>query len=171
MANELIVRELGSSTVTAGALAAGVTEIQDNVARFFNDTPFNLNLVAVRIGCITGLTSGTADAGTAQQVFGVTEISRQAQAGQQEGIIGNVRSTTTLLTKLDANGGAGSHVTNQGEILLGDFKTPMMTLEVQTNLFMHVIFTALAVSTTTVTAGQMQIAAGVTLYFKKAGRR
>lgn len=171
MTNELIVREIGATPANLATLAPGASEPRDNVARFFNDTPFDLELVAVRIGSIPSLLMIATDTAQHFQLFAVAELSRQAQAGQQEGIICSVRGAITVYKNTVATGANGGASPNIGELVFGDFKTPMMVLETQTNLFLHAVLTNLAGSLTTAGIGAFGASVGATLYFKKKGSR
>lgn len=173
MTNELIVRELSAVVLNVAALVPGVgtgTEVNDNVAKFFNDTPFDLNLVAVRIASVLNFTPIQADTAAAVVGFAVAELSRQSEAGQQEGIICNVRGVAGYWGGTNALGGKAGMINTQGELVFGDFKTPMMVLETQTNLFLHSVMSVLQNSITTVAIGAGVHALGATLYFKRKGR-
>lgn len=168
-ANDIIVRELSAGILNLVALAPNATEVQDNVARFFNDTPYDLDLVGIRIGSILGLAKTTTDAASDIDAFAVAEVSRQAIAGQQEGIIGNTRSRAAVFQGLNANGGKASYSVENGQLFIGDMKTPLMTLEVQTNLFLHSVITCMTFNSTTVGIGLLEHLLGATLYFRIRG--
>lgn len=163
---ELIVRELGTGVVNATTIAPNATEVQDNLASFFNDTPYDLDLVAFRLGVILGYKAPTGDTASEITAFGVAELSRQAIAGQQEGIMGNQRAIVVHASHLNAGGGFGGSMAQKGEMLFGDFKTPLMTLEVQQNLFLHGVITNLITSSVSLNPGDVNLELGVTLYFK-----
>jgi len=167
---ELIVRELSADHTLAASLAAGAGENSNNIARFFNDTPFNLHLVAVRIGCLLSIAQTAADVSQNYQILAVAEVSRQAQIAQQEGIIGSTRCRYDQMKMTVALGGNGNGVGTVGEILLGNFSIPMMTLEVQTNIFLHSRIFNLTESTATLLLNEATNHLGATLYFKKVGR-
>lgn len=170
MTNEVIVRELSASVANLVAMTPGDSESRNNVARFFNDTPFDLDLVAVRIGAIASILMSSGNVELLAQLFVVAELSRQAEAGQQEGIIANVRGFYTSHKDTVANGG-NAVTANIGELVFGDFKTPLMTLEVQTNLFLHAVLTNIADSVTTLAIGDAGASIGCTLYFKRRSSR
>lgn len=157
--SELIVRELSIGVNNLVALAPNITEVQDNVARFFNDTPYNLDLVAIRIGTLVVAKTN----GTMSSAFAVVEVSRQAIAGQQEGIIANQRSMVSVPT-VSTTLATPNFV--KGEMLFGDFKTPLTTLEVQETLFMHSVISNFNVAGGTFAIGDINHAMGATLYFR-----
>jgi len=166
MTHELVVRELSADHTLSASLAAAAGENSNNIARFFNDTPFDLKLVAVRIGCLLSVAQTAADVNQNYQVLGVAEVSRQAQIGQQEGIIGSTRCRYDQMKMTVAFGGNGNGVGTVGEILLGNFSVELMTLEVQTNIFLHSRIFNLTESTATLLLNECTNAVGCTLYFK-----
>lgn len=158
--SDLIVRELSVGINNLVALAPLATEVQDNVARFFNDTPYNLDLVCVRIGSILSAKVN----GTFTSDFSVAELSRQAIAGQQEGIIANCRAAIKIPTVV-----TGTGVTNgkDTELIFGDFKTPIMTLEVQESIFLHSVLSNNTIAGGGTNAiGDLNHSLGATLYFR-----
>lgn len=134
---ELIVRELAGTHTPVAAIAPNTFENSNNVARFFNDTPYNLALVAVRIHSMVSLLNNLVDAAQHVEANGLAELSRQAIIAQQEGIVCNARSRAAINHNTVALGGDASYVLDTGEMLYGDFKTPIMMLEVQETLFLH----------------------------------
>lgn len=165
--NDIIVRELGTGYLNTVALAANATEVKDNLASFFNDTPYDLDLVAIRVASILALKPiPNADVASYVDCFAVAEVSRQSLAGQQEGILVNVRSRTSYLTGLNANGGKASYNAHNGELVVGDFKTPLMTLEVQSSIFLNAVITNSINSFNTLAIGEANHQLGCTLYFR-----
>lgn len=165
--NDIIVRELGTGYLNTVAIAPNATEVKDNLASFFNDTPYDLDLVAIRCASILmGKPIPNADVASYVDAFGVAEVSRQSIAGQQEGILMNVRSRMSYLTGLNANGGKASYDIETGEHFIGDMKTPLMTLEVQSSIFLNGVITNSINSFNTLAIGDVNHQLGCTLYFR-----
>jgi len=152
-------------------LTLGQFEDFNNAGRFFNDTTLTLDLVAFRLGAIIDAFPFITNVPMILKIYGVVELSRQAQIFQQEGILGSVRATNTQWAKVDANGGMGAQNMTVGEMIYGDFKTKLMTLEQQTNIFLNgrIISSGQSGDVLTTLLGELQ--GGATCYFKRRGRR
>lgn len=164
---ELIVREISVAFVNVGTIAVGAQEDLNNGGRFFNNQPFSLILVAFRLGAILQTVTPFGDAAVQSDLFGVVELSRQALIFQQEGIVGSVRATYNHWTNLVATGARAWGDADKGEILFGNFKDEIMTLEEQNNLFLNLRIANGAESTLTKLAGEVDLLGGATLYFRK----
>jgi len=171
MAKELIVRELSATHTNTTAIAVNASENSNNIARFFNDTPFDLNLVAVRVASIHNKVVDLADTARQEDSFCVAEVSRQATIGQAEGIIASARSTTFVWGNSNVNGGKASYTQTIGEHYVGDFKTTMIVLETETNIFLNSQIANLLDSLNTIAIGGANHFLGCTLYFSKKGSR
>jgi len=167
--SELIVRELSGLFTNAGTILTGGSELSSNAARFFNDLEFDLYLVALRMGAIQEMFIELLNVADTQQQFGIVEVSRQAQFGQQEGVIGSVRSRAGFARAAVAAGGGLYSVGDVGEIYIGDFHTPLMTLETQTNIFLNLAIVN-GIQSLSVGIATATLQAGCTLYFRRKGR-
>lgn len=164
---ELIVREISATMVNLTSIAVGGIEDLNNAGRFFNNQPFSLVLVAFRLGAILQSVTPFGNASVQSDLFGVVELSRQALIFQQEGILGSVRATYNYYRDLIVNGPASGIGANNGEMLYGNFKDEIMTLEEQNNIFLNLRVANGAESTLTKVAGEVDLLAGATLYFRK----
>lgn len=165
MSKELIVREIFATHTNTGSIAVNASENSNNINRFFNDTPWDLDLVAVRIASLHNKVIDLADTARQDDTFAVAELSRQAQIAQQEGVIASARSLHFVWGNSAANGGKASAVCQLSEHYVGDFKTPLMTLEVETNIFLHSQISNMLDSLNTIAAGAANHYLGATLYF------
>lgn len=170
MTAELIVRELSATHTNSAAIPVGNSESSNNIARFFNDTPFDLSLVAIRVASLGNRVANLADVARQENVMFINEISRQAIIAQQEGILGSVRSMWSEWAGTAAAGGKANAQCNIGQLVYGDFKSPMMTLETETNIFMHSQIANLVDSINSIAIGEANHFLGATLYFRKKGR-
>jgi hypothetical protein len=168
---EFIVREISLVETNLNTLTFGQFEDFNNAGRFFNDTTLTLDLVAFRLGAIIDAFPSILNAAVILKIYGVVELSRQAQIFQQEGILGSVRATMANWGKVDANGGLGNQTLTVGEMIYGDFKTKLMTLEQQTNIFLNgrIISSGHSGDALVATLGELQ--GGATCYFKRKGGR
>jgi len=168
---EFIVREISMVVTNLGTLTFGQFEDFNNAGRFFNDTTLTLDLVAFRLGAIMDTLPIITDTLNILKIYGLVELSRQARVGQQEGILGSVRGTMANYGKTAAFGGTGNQTLTVGELIYGDFKTRLMTLEQQTNIFLNgrIISSGHSGDALLATSGELQ--GGATCYFKRRGRR
>ena len=170
-AQEFIVREISMVVTNLTTLTFGTFEDFNNAGRFFNDTTITLDLVAFRLASIMNTFPLITDTEVILQIIGLVELSRQARVGQQEGILGSVRGTMTNWAKVAANGGAANQTLTVGELIYGDFKTRLMTLEQQTNIFLNGRIIASGHSGDALVATNGELQGGATCYFKRRGRR
>lgn len=133
----IIVREIGNNQINVTAFAAGASEILNNAARFFNDTPYNLDLVAIKLTSELSLLPLVTDSTEFHDVLSIVEVSRQAIIAQAEGIIANVRARASIFAGTVALGGKAAYSIDSGQMILGNFKDVITTLEVQETLFLH----------------------------------
>jgi len=166
MPHELIVREIFSTNLNATSVVALASETVNNVARFFNDTAFDLNLVALRVGALLEVDDTAADASSDIFVFLIAEVSRQAQILQQEGILANVRATAGNWGKTAALGGSGGLTHEKGEIVIGNFKDIITVVPDQTSVFLNIQFANGAFGGT-MGIGSMEAFTGASLYFRR----
>jgi len=168
---EFIVREISMVVSNITTMIPGDAEDFDNAGRFFNDTTITLDLVAFRLGSIINNFPSVADIAANLVVYGVVELSRQAVVFQQEGILGSVRGSAVTFTSLIASGNKGNHNITVGEKVYGDFKTRLMTLEQQTNIFLNGRMINSTQSGDSFVATQGELQGGATCYFRRRGRR
>jgi len=168
---EFIVREIGMTVSNLSTLTFGTFEDFNNSGRFFNDTTLTLDLVAFRLGAIMDVFPKIVDGAVIIKMYGVVELSRQARVFQQEGILGSVRGTYANWGKPVADGGPASLQLNIGELVYGNFKDRLMTLEQQTNIFLNGRMIASGHSGDAVLPTEAELQGGATCYFKRRGRR
>ncbi len=168
---EFIVREISIVVSNLANITFGNFEDFNNAGRFFNDTTLTLDLVAFRLGAIMDCFPLITDSAFILKIYGLVELSRQARIAQQEGILGSVRATYANWSKVVANGGAASLNLQPKEMIYGDFKTKLMTLEQQTNVFVNARMISSGHSGDVLTSTLGELQGGATLYFKRRGRR
>jgi hypothetical protein len=166
MSKELLVRELAAVHTNTTTITVNNSENSNNIDRFFNDTPWDLDLVAVRVASFGWRVTSLADTGRQEVVLFVAEISRQATIAQPEGIIASVRSTHFEWGNTAAAGGKASAYAGVQQMLFGNFNTVIMTLEVETNIFMNSQIGNQLDSINSIAVGEANHQLGATLYFK-----
>jgi len=163
---ELLTREIFATHTNVTAIAVNTAENSNNINRFFNDTPWDLDLVALRIGSLGNRVANLADVARQENILYIAEVSRQAQIAQQEGVIASARSMWNEWAGTAALGGKANAGGSVGEHYVGDFKTTIMTLEIETNIFLHSQIFNLLDSVNTIAIGEANHFLGATLYFK-----
>lgn len=166
MTKELLVRELSATHTNTTVIGVNTAENNNNIDRFFNDTPWDLDLVAVRVASLGIRVANLADTARQENIMFIAEVSKQATIAQPEGIIASVRSSWVEWGNTAANGGKASVDAHIQQMLFGNFQTVIMTLEIETNIFMNSQIFNLLDSINGIAIGEANHFLGATLYFK-----
>lgn len=173
MTRELIVRRLSATFSNAATITVGNDESGNNIARFFNDTPWDLSLVAIKMTVYPSMVGLFTEVNREDQRAVIAELSRQAIFGQQEGILASVTASYVSIA-IDYAAGAGlSHNKNSnvGQAVFGDYKTEMMVQETETNLFLNAQIRNLLDSTNSLAPGDANAHCEAIMYYNAKGRR
>lgn len=166
MGKELLTREIFATHTNTTVITVNNSENSNNIARFFNDTPWDLELVGLRVGSVMNRLANLADVARQENVLCIAEVSRQAIIAQAEGVIASARSMWSEWAGTAALGGKANAQAQIAEHYVGDFKTPIMTLEVETNIFLNSQIFNLPDSINSIAIGEANHFAGATLYFR-----